>query len=387
MTYKVLYFGLLLGCSGCTWRSVNPTIPSDLGVYLGWVGSFDGNRLEEGVRLARQMGFQTVRLPLTASVATDFRVGASCDPRHSLAELASLPVYATILREPAFKMIVLTTWGDSHTYNPCGPLDPHSDQHSDKRYLDETFYAGRDSRNSLREEYAQLAYELSRKLSGSGKVIGISNWEGDNELYCDSAWYFAMNPGFRASCEHKRSTSGVVNAYRQFLTLRQEGLVEGRERARREGFNDVSVLSVVEFSALRFLNEKNLPSVLDDVLPTIPMPDFVSYSAWESLGLPIPEFAQDLAALQKRFGRHLIVGEFGFDRGLDSLAAKRAADVIKVMRTSGIRCAIWWQIFDQPPLFGLGDKGLYGLYDRKGEITQFGVIFSREHSDREMTKQ
>src|SRR5665213_1050712 len=46
-----------------------------LGVYLGWVGTYPGNRLQEGARLAKQSGFQTIRVPLVASFETDFAMG------------------------------------------------------------------------------------------------------------------------------------------------------------------------------------------------------------------------------------------------------------------------------------------------------------------------
>jgi hypothetical protein len=67
-----------------------------------------------------------------------------------------------------------------------------------------------------------------------------------------------------------------------------------------------------------------------------------------------------------------MVGEFGFDRGLDKSAAEHAARVFKTMRRARATYAIWWQIFDQPPLPGLNDKGLYGLYDDHGKLTAPG---------------
>jgi hypothetical protein len=70
-----------------------------------------------------------------------------------------------------------------------------------------------------------------------------------------------------------------------------------------------------------------------------------------------------------------MVGEFGFDRGLDSAASEHAASAIRTMRRARMSYSIWWQIFDQPPLAGLGDKGLYGLYDDQGKVTAPGKAF------------
>ena len=343
-----------------------------MGMYLGWVGTYPGNRLQEGARLAKRSGFRTIRLPLVASVETDFGIGTLCHGTQTLASLVSLPEYAKVLGDPAFRTIFLTVWGDSSSYDACEPRDPRTDQHPRKHYLEKTFYSIAANRDRTRSEYADLTYRLYKTYRGSGKVFGISNWEGDNELYCDSAYYFASNPAFRSSCEAKRNTMDVLTAYRQFLDLRQQGIHAGRERALREGLKGVSVLSVIEVSALRFLKESHLPSMLEDVVPSVTMPDYVSYSAWESIGSTPEQLFKDLDGLQKRFQGRVMVGEFGFDRGLDQRAAERAASIATTMRRARVAYAIWWQIFDQPPLAGLNDKGLYGLYDDRGKLTAPG---------------
>lgn len=347
----------------------------EMGVYLGWVGTYPGNRLQEGARLAKQSGFQTIRVPLVASAETDFGIGAVCHGKQTLASLAALPAYARVLGDPAFRTIFLTVWGDSNAYQACEARDPRTDQHPHKHYLDKTFYSIASNRDRTRREYADLTYGLYKTYRGSGKVFGISNWEGDNELYCDSAYYFATNPAFRSSCEAKRKTTDVLAAYRQYLDLRQQGIDSGRERALREGLKGVSVVSVIEASALRFLKEGHLASMLEDVIPSAPMPDYVSYSAWESIGSTPEQLFRDLDELQRRFKEHAMAGEFGFDRGLDKSAAEHAASVTKTVRRAHLAYAIWWQIFDQPPLAGLNDKGLYGLYDDRGELTGPGKAF------------
>jgi len=346
-----------------------------LGVYLGWVGTYPGNRLQEGARLAKQSGFQTIRLPLVASVETDFGIGTSCHGKQALASLVSLPAYAKVLADPAFRTIFLTVWGDSNSYDACDARDPKTDQHPHKRYLDKTFYSIAANRDRTRSEYADLTYRLYKTYRGSGKVFGISNWEGDHELYCDSAYYFATNPAFRSSCEAKRNTTDVLNAYRQFFELRQQGIDAGRARAARDGLKSVSVISVIELSALRFLKDAHLPSMLEDIIPSVPTPDYVSYSAWESIGSSPDQLFRDLDDLQQRFKGHLMVGEFGFDRGLDPAASEHASSAISTMRRANVPYAIWWQVLDQPPLAGLGDKGLFGLYDDHGRLTAPGKAF------------
>ena len=150
-------------------RSQQPR-SQELGVYLGWVGTYPGNRLQEGARLAKQSGFQTIRVPLVASVETDFGIGAVCHGKQTLASLAALPAYAQVLGDPAFRTIFLTVWGDSNSYEACDARDPRTDQHPHKHYLDKTFYSIAANRDRTRSEYADLTYRavqnLSRKREG-----------------------------------------------------------------------------------------------------------------------------------------------------------------------------------------------------------------------------
>jgi hypothetical protein len=277
-----------------------------------------------------------------------------------------------VFREPAFRVIFLTIWGGSSSYDPCQPRDPYSYQHAGKRYLDQDFYAAAANRDQMRNEYADLSYRLYKAYSGTGKIFGIANWEGDNDLHCDSAYYFAANPEFRSACEHKRKTADAVAAYRQFLTLRQEGINAGQKRAEREGLSGVSVVSIIEMSMFHLLRANHLANTLDDVIPFVPKSDYVSYSAWESAGAGAGQLFSDLDALEHQFGGRLIVGEFGFDRGTDKTAAERATASVYAMRRAHVPYSVWWQIFDQPPVLGLGDKGLYGLYGEKGILTETG---------------
>lgn len=338
---------------------------SHLGVYLGWVGTHPGNLLGAGAGAAQKAGFHIVRLPL---------LDESQNCRAPLSEIVQTVRYRAILSNPEFRTIFLTTWGDSNSYNPCQPRDPTTDQHPNKLYLDATYYTP-PNRDRMRAEYSDLAYRLAELYRDTGKSFVISNWEGDNELYCDAAGYFLIKPDFRKTCEAHRNTVAVLDAYRQYLTLRHEGIEAGLRRARREKFEDVQVADMIEFSALHLLKSSHQPDMLENVMPFVPTPAFASYSAWESLG---PGLRADLQELKSRFHDRLIVGEFGFDRGLVKDAPAQAASTAKTIKEAGIPYAILWQIFDQPPLQGLGDKGLYGIYDEKDRLTPTGIELLRK---------
>jgi hypothetical protein len=327
---------------------------TDLGVYIGWVSTVPGDPVLSGADLAKRAGFHTIRLPLENLTAKPSPCSQS---------------YWNVIADPAFTTIFLTTWGDSNSYDPCSPRNPRTDQRPKKLYLQKSYYTP-ENRERMRAEYSNLAYRLAQADHTSRKTFVISNWEGDNELYCDAAALFAIDPAFRTACEAQRKTEDVLDAYRTYLTLRHQGIADGVDRAKRAGFTGVPVLDMIEFSSLRMLKEKGLPDMLDTVIPNVPATNFIGYSAWESLGDPL--FA-DLKTLKKSFGSRFLVGEFGFDRGLLPDAPARAAQTRNTISEAGIPYAFLWQIADQPPLEGLGDKGLYGLYDKDRHLTTMGA--------------
>ena len=146
-------------------------VSAEMGVYLGWVGTYPGDRLKEGARLAKQFGFQTIRVPLVASVETDFGIGSTCHGRASLADLASLPAYANVLSEPAFHAIFLTVWGDSTSYDACDARDPRTDQHPHKYYLDPEYYTTGKNRERMRKRIMPVSLIAStRTIGGAGKL-------------------------------------------------------------------------------------------------------------------------------------------------------------------------------------------------------------------------
>jgi hypothetical protein len=58
------------------------------------------------------------------------------------------------------------------------------------RYMNPDFYTA-DTTTKMVEEYAALTLQLHRAHQGSGKTFILANWEGDNALYCGSAYYIA----------------------------------------------------------------------------------------------------------------------------------------------------------------------------------------------------
>ena len=348
---------------------------SETGAYIGWVGTYQGNRLSRGGELAKQTGFKTVRLPLLPSAEKDFGFGKRCHNDVTLTDLVSLSHYRKIISNPFFNTVILTIWGSGRSYLACRDRNVFF-QYPLKKYLDHRFYYDQAEMDLLEKEYENLTYWLLKTNRGTSKKFILINWEGDNEIYCGAAWFYAVDEKFRQQCGDLTRIHSRTEALRKFFVLRDRGIKKGRVRACADslcGPKDARVLSAIEFNSVRFLREKNYPNILDDVISSVPQADFYSYSAYESLN--DQKLREDLKELQIRFGDKLMVGEFGFDRALIPDFEEQAREAVAVMGELGIFYKIWWQIFDQPP--AAGDKGLSGLYDQQGNITALGRIFKK----------
>ena len=70
-----------------------------------------------------------------------------------------------------------------------------------------------------------------------------------------------------------------------------------------------------------------------------------------------------------------MVGEFGFDRGLDQSAAEHARSAITAMRRASVCIRDLVANLRPAAAAGLNERGLYGLYDDQEKLTAPGKAF------------
>ncbi len=322
-----------------------------------------GNPVVSGVEFAAQRGFKTIRLPFSANHYTNYGISSACFPNFTLTNLAATEEMRAAFSNPQISTFILTAY-DGATFGDC-----HA-----KKYMTPSFFNAANT-ELVEREYKDFVLYLYQLYQDSGKTFIISNWEGDNDVYCGSAYGYAINYGTptstRETCNANYPSiySGnsqpqdSLQAMKLWFEARQRGIQAGKAEALGNGLSGVNVYHAPEFNIVHLLKDGGLKSVLYDVLPNISS-DMVSYSSYESVNKPDPasSLSADISLIRSITGREVIVGEFGFDRNEwgEEAAEERLKKTADALINSGASYGIIWQLFDQP-------GQTFGLFDQKGE--------------------
>ena len=329
-----------------------------IGIYH-WAGHYP-HSMSEGVETIASLGGHTARVALSARYYRDYNISPDCYPSFSLASAAQGLDIKRAFDNPAIDVFILTAY-DGVTFGDCQTM----------HFLDPAFYTPAHS-EAVIQEYSDFTLYLYRAYQHTHKRFIISNWEGDNAVYCGQAYQYATDAAFRASCQSQYPSFGVASpgdalqGLKLWLQLRAQGITEGRYRAEVEGIGGRRVYNAPEFNIVRALHDQGLPSVLYDILPFIKF-DYVSYSAWESINTSDPSstLVADLNTIQDVVGSSaIIVGEAGCARQSNSGAeVARVSEVISTALAWGVAFVIHWQLYDADAV------NAFGLYDLDGQPT------------------
>lgn len=325
---------------------IEETVADNLGVYF-WAGSAGGSQseiIQTGAGLLEDIGAANIRITMSARSDQDYK-GGGCIANFSLKNLAARADFNAIFSNPNFKTIMITAI-DGVSFPDCFT----------KNYLNPNFYtAGNIQR--IQQEYADFARYLG---AFSGKTFILSNWEGDNEIYCGAA-YGATS----ASCPNYRQ---ALESFKKWMSARATGI-----KASGAG----NVFSAVEFNIVRDLKNRGLPSVLYDVIPVVDA-DYFSYSSYESInalysGDDGGQLKADAATIRNVLSsagknpNNLIIGEYGFDQGNREEIKSKLTIVTQAISELGIKYAFVWNLLDA--------GGQFGLYDSTPALTPAGEYF------------
>ena len=329
-----------------------------IGIYH-WAGHYP-HSMSEGVETIAGLGGHTARVALSARYYRDYNIAPDCHPNVSLASAVQEADVRRSFDNPEIEVFIITaydgvTFGDRQTM----------------QFLDPAFYTPAHSAAVI-QEYSDFTLYLYRACQHTHKRFIISNWEGDNAVYCNQAYLYATDAAFRASCRSQYPSFGIASpedalqGLRLWLQLRAQGISEGRYRAEAEGIGGRRVYSAPEFNIVRALHDQRLPSVLYDILPFIAF-DYVSYSAWESINTadPTSTLIADLDTIRDVVGSSaIIIGEAGCARQSNSGAeVARVSEVISTALRWGVAYVIHWQLYDADAV------NAFGLYDLDGQST------------------
>jgi hypothetical protein len=344
-----------------------------VGVYH-WSGSVTRS-MSQGVEAVAELGGRAVRVTLSARYRLDYNIGGDCYEDFTLPKAAQEADIRSAFSHPDIETYMITV-KDGTSFGDCWH----------KRFLSPSFYTA-ENRAALVEEYADFVYGLYRTYAGSKKRFILSNWEGDNNVYCGAAHRYIHDEDFRANCNESYplryggniGPSDSIQGLRQWFSARWEGIQEGRRRGVAEGYEGVAVHSAPELNIVRGLAEAGLPSLLYDVIPFVRF-DFVSYSSWESINREdlVQELTTDLNTIREIAGAQtVILGEFGFAQSVwGENAIARTEAVLAAAIEWGAPYMFQWALYDDG---GESNTG-FGLFDENGNLSSVGRYYQLRFS-------
>jgi hypothetical protein len=316
---------------------------SNIGVYY-WGGQIHGvdtsQIISNAKDLADSLKVNTIRIALVSNDDNVYKNTGTCLLGKNLTYLASRPDFNAIITDPQFSTVILTAY-DWTSFGDC----------TTQNFVDTAFYTPANTA-AIELEYTNLANYLKQFTT---KQFIISNWEGDNAVYCGAAYYYP-------NCA---SAPAALLGFKKWM------------QARATGINAASASNVkvgIEFCNVHSLENLSKPSVLNDVIPNV-YADYYLYSGYESFNISANQLALDIDYIRTKltgFGKDpnaLLIGEMGFGKnnwGGSIPAADSLQNTITVIKQKNIPYAITWVLIDSPSNFG--------MYDSMGVITPSGTI-------------
>ncbi|MBC7927050.1 MAG: hypothetical protein H7039_15485 [Bryobacteraceae bacterium] len=359
---------LVLSLTTAVFAQESKSLAQQVGVYH-WGGKH-ASGYSSGIRDLTSLNARIVRLTISPQLHRDYNQGPACLPNFTLSGALDNPDLLSALAHPQLEVIMITTY-DGAGFGDCFTHP----------YLNPEWYTPGNTERIV-SEYSEFVHRLHVLLQGTGKRLILSNWEGDNALYCGQAYSYLHSDVFREQClaayplayGGNRGPQDSVKGMVLWLKARYLGMTSGRERAKLSGLTGVQVESAIEFCSLSMLRSHGLQSVLYDVLPSVAF-DYISYSAYESLTAADPASAlrADLNRIQMLTGtKRIILGEVGFSRS--RLGDRQIEAIHKVTNAAiewGVPYIILWNLYDQDV------ENDYGLFDLEGRISTLGIEYSR----------
>lgn len=343
-----------------------------VGIYH-W-GGYRARGVASGLRSILELNGSVARIALSPRMAIDYNTGDGCLAGFRLRDAFDDPELRAAVADPRLRVIMITAY-DGAGFPDC----------SQPAFFSPAFHSTQKSHETA-EEYSQLVYRLHELYHGSDKEFILSNWEGDNSLYCGQAYAYALDEKFRAACDEgypryyggnpdvKSSIEGII----LWLKERSLGVQLGTELARSQGFSGIRVSLAAEISSVHFLYDRGYPNMLRDVVPRASV-DYISYSSYESLDTPDPvtSITADLDLIRSVAGPiPIIVGEIGFPR---SQYHERQVDVMDAVteaaRSWGVAYIIQWNLYDQDA------RNDFGVFDLDGNQTPLAEYYCRKFSE------
>lgn len=316
-------------------------------------------------------GFDTVRFKIGPNQEADYNLPANtyCVGNQNLACYAQVMLNSTVWDNPNLKRIMLTTI--DFTASASAPANAG--------LFNPTLLAA--NQTAIEAEYTALLTYLNTRFAGRSIQFIISNWEGDNVVYCGAVYSFATNPTFSTACR-AGALSSHTNAYWVQGLLTWFSYKDAAIAAFVAANPSFNVIHAPEFSSFnQFAGGCGGNCVATDLVEAQIAAGggraYCSYSSYNSQSGANGEYLGDARSIITNACKTgLILGEMGLSVGTggsDSTPAAAVANfqgLAQLRQTTGILGVIPWHAFD-PPTPGTGN--LFGQFDTTGRPFQINL--------------
>jgi len=324
-----------------------------VGAYV-WGGYYREDASAAGlaasVRFVLDQGFGTVRIAVSPRTVEELHLGHdTCAGDRQVGCILDQVLADNVFTDPRLKTLILTI-SDYATF-------PGHE-------LDAGYIAA--NRDRIAGEYRAALAVLDRRLGSHPIDVVLSNWEGDNMVYCGAAYSYAHDPKFRPGCAGG-TEAGIaqhLDGLMAWFQLRRDTVY-----AYRPASPGIRFHYAVEFNSLHIVQQDCKGGGCNPALSVFhrlkdgPRPELCSYSSYDGLnrGLLEADIRTMLTICDK-----VIIGEIGFpawgpnaERARSNYAANTAA---LLRQKDHIFAVVFWNAFESK---NASDKG-YGLWTAEG---------------------
>lgn len=336
----------------------------------GWVGAYvwggvvtqstGVQRFYDTVRLSLAAGFDTIRIAPGPSAVDGNIIAGSCPGDDNLACYSRILFASSVWDHPNLKRIMLTAI-DRKCQSLAG---------GNQGCLTASTLTA--NKVAIKAEYAAMFTVLRDRFAGRSIQFILSNWEGDNFVFCGSAYDFGRNAGGTAAANCQATfPSGQTNVQRVQAHLlwhsyRDEAVAEFI--AANPGFNLINAPEVITYNLFNPGCGGLCNPETDTILKQIALAGGRPYCSWSSYDAQGPANGAYLAAVQDILAtacQNLIIGEAGFDL-LGAGNLQRNVEVFKALdqirNVPGVLGVIPWNAVD--PASG---SQKFGMFDTNGK--------------------
>lgn len=327
-----------------------------VGAYV-WGGLLHGTptieNFHESVKFLLDRGFEAVRFAVTPGSLASYGVpscAATEQMRCALKPLLDTPVFD----DARLKLVVITLHDFSFGQRPMVDTD-FLEQH----------------RAALAEEYRAGLAAIAERFANRKTTVVISNWEGDNVVYCGSVYRFATVEQFAADCREQKADNVEhrMQGFIAWLKLRSELVDEVQRNSPAATLLHAPEVNNVVLFEHRCRHQCDPSATVLGRLRELPGLRLCSYSAYDSVRENL------LAAALTRLSAvcpAIMLGEVGIRAPAVSSAEAdlRAKSVIDQVRRASPQvpfAIIVWNAFEARASRDAG----YGLFEEDGRPRTF----------------